>query len=133
MLDYILLASHSGLNADPVLFAELITSPTIAIEATILGPNGTKWIRVGWVEAVSESPIGPVSGHPQRLNRGQQEFNLAIPATPYQLRFMPQQWVKNWTIKIYQRAIPPALEPVALDANLIFQKLLDLEAKIDAL
>jgi hypothetical protein len=133
MPEYDLVFSHTASNNQPVIFPDIFTGPTIAIEADILVQNKPTWYQVGWVQALTGSSIGSIRGGTQRVKRGRHEFNLQIPSTPYQLVFLPKPWVMAWTLTVYQRVIPPALEPVALDSNLIFQKLLDLEAKIDAL
>jgi hypothetical protein len=137
MPSYNLLFSHVATNSQPVLFPTVISVPTLAIDAKILVPGKDKWIRVGWVEPVVLAQVGaatkPVSGQPQRVVEGVHEFRLSAPDLPFQLRFMPREWITAWSIDVYERVIAPTTEPIGLDSNLIYQKLLDLEAKVDAL
>jgi hypothetical protein len=134
---YNLLFSHGATNSQPVLFPNIMSVPTLAIDAKILVPGKDKWVRVGWVEAVVMAQAGsatkPVSGQPLRVVEGLHEFHLPTPDLPFQLRFIPRDYITAWSIEVYERIIAPAIEPIGLDANLIFGKLLDLEAKIDAL
>jgi hypothetical protein len=134
---YTLLFSYESTNARPVLFPTVISASTLAIDAKILVPGKEKWIRVGWVEPVVMAQVGAatkaVSGQPWRVVEGLHEFHLVTPDLPYQLRFIPRDYITAWSIDVYERIIEPTTEPIGLDANLIFGKLLDLEAKIDAL
>ena len=134
---YTLLFSHAATTSQPVLFPNVLSVPTLAIDARILVPGKDKWVRVGWVEPVVMAQAGsatkPVSGQPTRVVKGFHEFHLATPDTPFQLRFIPRDYITDWAIDVYERIVAPAIEPIGLDASLIFQKLLDLEAKIDAL
>jgi hypothetical protein len=137
MADYNLIFSHGGTTNQPVLFPNVMTVPILAIDAKILVPGKDKWVRVGWIEPVVFAQVGsatkPVSGQPQAVIEGVHEFHLVAPDLPYQLRFIPREWMYVWSIDVYERIIEPTTEPIGLDANLIFGKLLDLEAKIDAL
>jgi hypothetical protein len=134
---YTLLFSHESTNSRSVLFPNVISVPTLAIDAKILVPGKEKWIRVGWVEPVVMAQVGSgtktVSGQPLRVVEGLHEFHLVIPDLPFKLRFIPRDYITAWSIDVYERIVAPAIEPIGLDANLIFAKLLDLEAKIDAL
>ena len=136
MADYTLIFSQGGTTSLPVLTTHFLTVPVIAIEAKIL-VEGKDWVRVGWVEPVVVATIGNgtklISGQPERVTRGFHEFRLNPPELPYQLLFMPREWVTAWELNVYERNIIPVTEPIELDSNLIYQKLLDLEAKIDAL
>jgi hypothetical protein len=100
-------------------------------------PGKDKWIRVGWVEPVVMAQVGaatkPVSGQPLRVVEGLHEFHLITPDLPFKLRFVPRDYIAAWSVDVYERIIAPATEPIGLDTNLLWGKLLDLEAKIDAL
>jgi hypothetical protein len=134
---YNLLFSHTATNALPVLFPTELSVPTLAIDARILVPGKDKWVRVGWIEPVVMAQAGsatkPVSGQPHRLVRGFHEMHIMTPDLPFQLRVMPRDYITTWAIDVYERVIAPTTEPIGLDSNLIYQKLLDLEAKVDAL
>jgi hypothetical protein len=134
---YNLLFSHVANTSQPILFPNEISVPTLGIDAKILVPGKDKWIRVGWVEAVVMAQVGaatkPVSGQPWRVVEGLHEFHLPTPQLPFKLRFIPRDYITAWSIDVYERIIAPTLEPIGLDTNLIWGKLLDLEAKIDAL
>jgi hypothetical protein len=137
MADYNLIFSHEATNNQPVLFPNAISVPTLAINAQILVPGKDKWVRVGWVEPVVLAQVGSgslnVSGKPIAVIEGVHEFHLSTPDLPYKLRFTPRDWMTAWSIDVYERIIAPATEPIDLDSALIYQKLQDLEAKIDAL
>jgi hypothetical protein len=134
---YTLLFSHGATTNQPVLFPNVMTVPILAIDAKILVPGKDKWVRVGWIEPVVVAQVGaatkPVSGQPLRVVEGLHEFHLISPDLPFQLRFMPREWITAWSVDVYERIIAPTTEPIGLDSNLIYQKLLDLEAKVDAL
>lgn len=133
MAEYNLLFSHSATNALPVLFPPIIEVPVIVIKADILMARGADWIRVGWVQAVSGSAIGLINGEPKRVNKGRQEFQLEVPEYPYQLAFTPRSYIEAWSILVYEKILEPQAVPLSLDSNLVYQKLVDVEAKIDAL
>jgi hypothetical protein len=137
MSAYTLLFSHGATNSFPVLFPNILNVPILAIDAQILVPGKEKWVRVGWVEPVTLAQVGaatrPISGQPLRVVEGFHEFELKPPDLPYQLRFIPRDYITAWSIDVYERIIAPATEPIDLDSALIYQKLQDLEAKIDAL
>lgn len=137
MVEYDLIFSHGGTTNQPVLFPNVMTVPILAIDAKILVPGKDKWVRVGWIEPVVIAQVGsatkPVSGQSQTVFEGVHEFQLSAPDLPYQLRFTPRDWMYVWSIDVYQRVIAPTTEPIGLDTNLLWGKLLDLEAKIDAL
>jgi hypothetical protein len=137
MVSYSLLFAQAGVTNQPVLCAPLLTVPTLAIDAKILVPGKAHWVRVGWVEAVAVAQVGSgtqlVAGQPLRVVEGLHEFEIPTPDLPYQLRFIPREWMTSWSIEVYERIIEPTTEPVNLDSALIYQKLQDLEAKIDAL
>jgi hypothetical protein len=134
---YNLLFSHIANTSQPILFPNVMTVPTLAIDAKILVPGKDKWIRVGWVEAVVTAQVGAatkdVSGQPWRVVEGLHEFQLPAPDLPFKLRFIPRDYITAWSIDVYERIIEPTTEPIGLDTNLLWGKLLDLEAKIDAL
>jgi hypothetical protein len=134
---YNLLFSHVANTSQPILFPNEISVPTLAIDAKILVPGKDKWIRVGWVEPVVMAQVGaatkPVSGQPLRVVEGLHEFHLFTPDLPFKLRFIPRDYITAWSVDVYERIVAPATEPIGLDTNLLWGKLLDLEAKIDAL
>lgn len=137
MPSYSLVFAQGGTSNQPVLCAPLLTMPTLAIDAKILVPGKAHWVRLGWVEAVTIATVGTgtqlIAGQPVRVVEGFHEFEIPAPDLPYQLRFIPREWMTAWSIDVYERIIEPTTEPVNLDSALIYQKLQDLEAKIDAL
>jgi hypothetical protein len=117
-----------------------ITNPVLVIQVENLTPGNSPWIRAGWVQAVSTTAIGNVRGQAQRVTFGMQEFSLVVPKFPYRLRFIPKNWVKAWRLKVWERELWLPTDPATSgdfdgvnDLNLIYRKLLDLEAKVDAL
>lgn len=137
MVSYSLLFAQLGVTNQPKLCSPLISVPTLAIDAKILVPGKAHWVRVGWVEAVTMANVGAgthlVAGQPIGVVEGLHEFEIPTPDLPYQLRFIPREWITEWSIEVYERIIEPTTEPVNLDSALLYQKLQDLEAKIDAL
>lgn len=137
MPEYILLFGHAATNSFPVVFPNLLNSPTLAIEAKVLMPGKEDYVRLGWVDAVVTAQVGSgtklMGGEPHRVISGLHELHLPAPALPFRLRFTPRDYITAWSIEVYERVIAPATEPIDLDAYLIYQKLQQLEAKIDAL
>lgn len=109
--------SVSGTNSNPFVLPILLTVPTLVIEIQNLTPKGAKWVRAGYLQAVSQTSIGEVSGQPQRIAfGGKVEVKLEIPAYPYQLRFMPKDYITAWTLELWtkDRSGPDGIPSVPL-------------------
>jgi hypothetical protein len=136
---YNLLIDQISASSTPIQFPILISNPVLVISVENLLPN-ENWIRAGWVHTVSATDIGAVRGRSQRVIFGAEEFSMAVPRFPFSLRFIPKPWVKSWHIKVWERQILDPTGPGGSgefdgvnDLNAIYRKLLDLEAKVDAL
>lgn len=96
--------ASSGATSDPFVLPILLTVPTLVIEIQNLTPKGSKWVRAGYLQAVSQTSIGEVSGQPQRIAFGRKvEVKLEIPAYPYQIRFMPRDYITAWTLELWTK------------------------------
>jgi hypothetical protein len=140
MPSYNLLIDQTSATSAPIQFPVLITNPVLVISIENLLLDHENWVRSGWAQAVSTTNIGAVRGRGERVFFGLQEFSFAVPHFPFSLRFIPKPWVKSWHIKVWERQILDPSGPGSTgefdgvnDLNAIYRKLLDLEAKVDAL
>jgi hypothetical protein len=107
-------------------------SPIVKIKTSSPAPNGKHWFRAGYLAQIYQG--ARINSKLIPLNETT-IFELTPVAGRYTLSFCAVPWLRGkLRLELWEDASPISQDlPIGHDEDLIFQKLLDLEAKVDAL
>jgi hypothetical protein len=100
-MPYQYVTGASGITSFPSLLSNLITVPKLVLKVQNLLPGKSHWVRAGYVEAVSWTSIGEVRSKAQWVKFGTTELEFEPPAYPYQIRFIPRDYITKWELELY--------------------------------
>ncbi len=108
------------------------TRPIVKIKASSPAPSGKHWFRAGYLAQMYQG--SRVNGKLIPLNETT-IFELTPVPGRYTLSFCAVPWLRGTLrLELWEDASAQDQDvPIGRDEDLIFQKLLDLEAKVDAL
>jgi hypothetical protein len=102
-MPYQYLAGVSGTTSESVTLSNLITVPKLVVKVLNLVPHKGHWVRAGYIEAVNFTGIGEVRSKAQWLKFGQTEIEFEPPGYPYNVRFIPRDYVTRWELEIFTK------------------------------
>lgn len=100
-MPYAYITGASGITSKPSLLSNLITVPKLVLKVQNLVPGKSHWIRAGYTEAVCWTSIGEVRSKAQSVKFGTTELEFEPPAYPYQIRFIPRDYITRWELELY--------------------------------